>query len=76
MGGIDRVGVQKDEPADGMGLEAAFGPGGAVCVRRTRLPEVLGVDALATACPRLAGRLGEACDESAPALIYVRSYER
>jgi hypothetical protein len=47
-----------------------------VCVRRTRWPELLDLDALAAACPRLAGRLGEACDEAVPALLYVRSYER
>src|SRR5947209_19059802 len=53
-----------------MGLGAAFGPEGAVCVRRTRWCELLDLDALRAQCPRLAGRLGEACDESAPALIY------
>ena len=73
---FDRIGVQADEPADGMTLEAAFGPDGAACVRHTRLPDVLGMRALAARCPRLAGRLGEACDESAPALLYVRSYGR
>jgi ADYC domain len=69
---FDRVGVQ----ADGMTLEAAFGPGGAACVRHARLPDVLGTDAPAAPCPRLAGRLGEACDEAAPALLYVRSCGR
>jgi hypothetical protein len=59
-----------------MTLEAAFGPDGAACVRRTRLPDVLGMDALAAGCPRLAGHLGEACDEGVPALLYVRSFGR
>ena len=72
----DRVGIQADEPAPGMAFEAAWGPGGAVCVRRTRLPDVLAPDALAASCPRLAGRLGDACDEGAPALLYGRSHGR
>jgi hypothetical protein len=73
---FDRIGVQKDEPAEGISFEAAFGPEGAVCVRRTRWRELLDLDALGAQCPRLAGHLGEACDETAPALLYVRSYPR
>jgi hypothetical protein len=73
---FDRIGVQKDEPAEGMGFEAAFGPAGAVCVRHPRWRELVDLDALEAACPRLAGHLGETCDETAPALLYVRSYER
>ena len=68
--------MQKDEPAPGMSFEAAFGPAGAVCVRRTRWHELLDLDALRAQCPRLAGHLGETCDEAAPALVYVRSFER
>ncbi len=37
---FDRIGVQRDEPAEGMTLEAAWGPEGAVCVSHTRLPDV------------------------------------
>ena len=59
-----------------MSFEAAFGPDGAVCVRRTRWHELLDLDALRAQCPRLAGHLGETCDEAAPALVYVRSFER
>src|SRR5690242_10952997 len=73
---FDRVGIQADEPAPGMTLEAAFGPDGAACVRHTRLPDVLGMGALAAQCPRLAGHLGDVCDDTAPALLYVRSYPR
>ena len=73
---FDRVGIQAAALAPGMGFEAAWGPEGAVCVRRTRLPDVLALDELAASCPRLAGRLGGGCDESAPALLYDRSYDR
>ena len=73
---FDRIGVQKDEPVEGITFEAAFGPQGAVCVRRTRWHELLDLDALGAQCPRLAGHLGEPCDEAAPALLYVRSYPR
>lgn len=34
---FDRIGVQRDEPAEGMTLEAAWGPEGAVCISHTRL---------------------------------------
>ncbi len=70
---FDRIGVQRDERAEGMTLEAAWGPNGAVCVRHTRLRDVLSRDALAGLCPE---RLAEPCDESAPALLYDRSFER
>jgi hypothetical protein len=73
---FDRVGVQADEPAAGMTFEAAFGPEGAVCVRHARWRPLVDLDALAARCPRLAGRLGEGCDEGAAALLYVRSYPR
>ena len=68
--------MQNDEPVEGITFEAAFGPQGAVCVRRTRWHELLDLDALGAQCPRLAGHLGETCDETAPALLYVRSYPR
>ena len=70
---FDRIGVQKDEIAEGMTLEAAWGPEGAVCVRHTRLPDVLSRDGLAALCPE---RLARTCDESTPALLYDRSYGR
>lgn len=73
---FDRIGIQADEPAPGMSLEAAFGPRGAVCVRHTRLPEVLSTAALRETCPMLAEHVGEACDETTDALLYVRSFGR
>ena len=69
---FDRIGVQRDEPAEGMTLEAAWGPEGAVCVSHTRLPNVLSRDGLAALCPE---RL-KPCDESTPALLYDRSFGR
>ena len=50
--------------------------GGGVVRAAQRLPAVLGTDALTAACPRLAGRPGETCDEGAPGLVYVRSHGR
>jgi hypothetical protein len=59
------------EPADGMELEAAWGPNGAICVRHTRVPEALTTEALTAHFPSLtSGR----CDESTPALLYNRSF--
>jgi len=73
---FDKIGIQRDEPAQGMTFEAAWGPDGAVCVRHTRLPDILDSTALAAGCPRLAHSIGLTCDETAPALIFNRSYGR
>ena len=70
---FDRIAVQADEPARGLSFEAAWGPEGAVCVRHTRLQSVLATATLGAICPRLAGRIGQNCDETAPALVYDRS---
>jgi ADYC domain len=69
---FDRIGIQRDEIAEGMTLEAAWGPEGAVCVRHTRLTNVLSREGLAALCPE---RLAKTCDESTPALLYNRSFE-
>jgi len=72
----DRIGVQRPEPGNALAFEAAFNADGAVCVRQTRLPDVLSLDQLRAQCPRLAGRLGADCSENAPALLFVRSRGR
>jgi hypothetical protein len=70
---FDKIGIQRDETAPGMTFEAAWRPEGAVCVRHTRLKDVLNPAALIDQCPRLTARAGEACDETVPALLYNRS---
>ncbi len=61
----DRIGVQKSDEDPSMKFEAAWGPGGAVCVARTRIPDIITLDGLAKSCPRLADRLGPgACHEN------------
>jgi hypothetical protein len=49
---------------------------GAVCVRRTRLPDVLDSVTLAAQCPRLERSIGETCDEATPGLLFNRSFSR
>ena len=71
---FDRIGVQRDEVAPGMTLEAVFGPAGAVCVAHTRLPDVLTMRDLVQQYPRLAGHMGADCDVTAPGLLFVRSF--
>lgn len=73
---FDAIGIQRDETTPGMTFEAAWREDGAVCVRHTRLPDVLDSAALAANCPRLEHSLGEACDEGAPALLFNRSFGR
>lgn len=70
---FDRIGIQADEPAPGMTLEAAWGPDGAVCVNHTRLPEVLTTEALGAMCP---AHVAQRCDEHVPALLFDRSFGR
>jgi hypothetical protein len=72
----DRVGIQRDEAPAGMRFEAAWGPKGAVCVARTRIPAIVGLDQLLAECPRLrAAPSGADCTEAAPgALLYDKSY--
>jgi hypothetical protein len=73
---FDTIGIERDEPAPGMSFEAAWGPDGAVCARRARLPDVLDSTTIAAYCPRLAHAIGETCNEAAPALLYNRSFGR
>jgi len=62
----DRIGIQHDEAGAGFDFEAAWGPEGAVCVRRVRVPAVYSLPALASQCPRLTDApLGEGCSEAA-----------
>ena len=80
----DTLGIQHRDPGRSdaaMPFEAAFSQAGAVCVAHPRVPENMTLDALAAACPRLAGRLGpRACRESEAAdgrygtpMIFIRS---
>jgi hypothetical protein len=76
----DRLGIQKDEPGPGMRFEAAWGPAGALCVARPRVPDLLAPEALEGLCTgRLGGRTGPAaCAEdgarAAPgALLFNKS---
>ena len=73
---FDRIGVQKDEPAAGMSFEAAFGPDGAACVRRTRWHELLDLDALGRSVPRLPGTSASRATRPRRRCVYVRSFER
>ena len=73
---FDTIGIQADEPASGMTFEAAWRADGAVCVRHTRLPDVLDTTTLAANCPRLKHAIGKTCDEAAPALLFNRSFGR
>jgi ADYC domain len=73
---FDAIGIQRDEPALGMTFEAAWRADGAVCVRHTRLPDVLDSVTLIAQCPRLERSIGETCDEATPALLFNRSLGR
>ena len=71
---FDAIGIQRDEETPGMTFEAAWREDGAVCVRHTRLPDVLDSVTLAAQCPRLERSIGEACDEATAALLFNRSF--
>jgi len=73
---FDRLGIQRpelDPRGRALEFEAAWGPEGAICVRRTRIPELLSTDELIEHYPHLAGRIGPDCSEAVDALIWNRS---
>jgi hypothetical protein len=62
----DRLGIHPFDPEPPLTFEAAWGVGGAVCVRHVRIPDVVSLEDLVRACPnRLAGKVGQACTEQA-----------
>ena len=61
---FDRQGIQTPDRAPDMRFEAGWGPGGATCLARPRLPDIVSLDDMLRACPRLAPRSGPACDEA------------
>lgn len=72
----DRLGIQRPQrgPASHtLSFEAAWGPDGAVCVRRTRIPELLSVEELARNYSQMVGKIGPDCSEAVNALIWNRS---
>jgi hypothetical protein len=73
----DDDGIQKpDTLADPtFSFEAGWGPEGAVCVARTRIPEKLTLPEISTMCPRLedAPRCHETSARAAGALLFNRS---
>lgn len=54
------------------GFEAGWGVDGAVCVARTRIPELLTREALVAAAPRLGGSCDEAVARARGALLFTR----
>jgi hypothetical protein len=73
---FDHIGIHSPEP-DPLGpplrFEAAWGPAGAVCVGKTRIPELLPLNKLPERYPHLAGKIGSLCSEAVDALIFNRS---
>jgi hypothetical protein len=68
----DRIGVQKSDDDPSFSFEAIWGPDGALCVAHPRIPDVIDLDGLARACPRLAGKLGPTvCNENAPGGLLI-----
>lgn len=62
---LDRAGRQPDWYDPSMTFEAAWGPHGAVCVKRPRDDNRLSLDDVLDRCPRLQGATGDACREDA-----------
>jgi hypothetical protein len=72
----DRLGIQRTEPdprGRALEFEAAWGPDGAICVRRTRIADVLSTTELAVRYTHLADKIGPDCSEAVNALIWNRS---
>jgi hypothetical protein len=62
-----------EPPGRVLAFEAAWGPDGAVCVRRTRIPELLSTEGLANCYPHLGVKIGPDCSEKVDALLWNRS---
>jgi hypothetical protein len=59
----DTLGIQT--PGLGLNFEAVWGPDGAICVRKPRIPELISLDGLLAECPsRLVGHAGDNCSEA------------
>ena len=56
-----------------LSFKAAWGPDGAVCVRRTRIAELLSTAELAERYPHLIDKIGPNCSEGVNALLWNRS---
>jgi hypothetical protein len=60
----DNSGSARNEPAQGMELEAIWGAQGAICVRHVRVNQIFSLDQLREGCPRLKPEdLGAGCTE-------------
>jgi hypothetical protein len=71
----DHIDIQTDAAADdpAFHFEAGWSARGAVCVARTRWPDLLSRDALVRAAPRLDGPGDEAIATAEGALLFNRS---
>lgn len=59
----DRQSLRRGRSVTGLAFEAAWGPGGALCVARTRWDSLLTLDQLQSDCgAKLEGRIGQGCD--------------
>jgi ADYC domain-containing protein len=72
----DRAGVQQAQTD--LPFEAAWGPNGAVCLARVRVPGVATLESILQFCPRLAAHVGSPCESwsrrsDSGALIWNRS---
>jgi len=72
---FDRLGIQASDSRNDphFSFEAAWGPDGAVCVARTRWPDLLPRATLMESAPRLDGRCDEASATAKGALLFNRS---
>jgi len=69
--------VRTEDPGE-FRFEAAWDEHGAICVAHPRVPQNISLEQLAESCPRLRGRVGDACTEAGAAqfgtpLIYNAS---
>jgi hypothetical protein len=59
----DRIAIQADESAAELVFEAAWGPEGAVCLRKTRVPDISSLEDVRRQCPARAAAWSTACTE-------------
>jgi hypothetical protein len=70
----DRIQWADDDPTHE--FEAGWTAAGAACVRHVRVAENISLASLVEACPRLQGRVGETCTETAARALGARLFNR
>lgn len=70
----DHIGINNPTGDPNFKFEASWGPAGATCVEKTRIPSIITLDGLEKTCPKLKGKEGyKTCSKRSGALLFNHS---